>query len=165
MIAEDQKINLLSLHRFTWLLMDLLILQLIYGAFMAGLKAAAYATTWPTINGAWIPEGMNNIFNDPITVQFIHRLLAYIITVLVFIWWARALKLPSTSLFRKTRVIPVVLVLLQVSLGILTVIYSPDKTALLWLGVSHQFVAMLLLLSLVWIIFLMARKPLAEIKV
>ena len=159
LIPEEQKIHLSGLNTFTILLTLLLVIQLIYGAFMAGLKAAAYAATWPTINGMWIPDGMNNIFNDPITVQFIHRLLAYIISILILIWWSRALKLPSTSLFRKTRAIPVALVLLQVVLGIFTVLYSPDRTSLLWLGVSHQFVAMLLLLSMLWFIFLLARKP------
>jgi heme a synthase len=162
LIPDEQKLRLRSLNMFTVLIMILLVVQLIYGAFMAGLKAAAVATTWPTINGRWIPPGMGdhlgNIVNDPITVQFIHRLLAYIITILIFMWWSRALKLPSTALFRKTRAIPVILVLLQVSLGIFTVIYSPDQAKLLWLGVSHQFVAMLLLISLVWFIFLNGRR-------
>jgi cytochrome c oxidase assembly protein subunit 15 len=154
LIADEQKVRLPSINKFTVLNLVLLIVQLIYGVFMAGLKAAAYATTWPTINGQWIPSGMGNIFNDPITVQFIHRLLAYVVTILIFMWWSRALKLPSTALFRKTRVIPVILVMLQVSLGIFTVVHSPDQAKLLWLGVSHQFVAMLLLISLVWFIFL-----------
>jgi heme a synthase len=157
-ISDDQKMYLPSLNGFTILLTLLLVIQLIYGAFMAGLKAAAYAPTWPTINGMWIPGGMSNIFNDPITVQFIHRLLAYIVAILILIWWSRALKLPSTSLLRKTRAIPVILVLLQAGLGIFTVLYSPDRTRLLWLGVSHQFVAMLLLLSMLWFIFLLAGK-------
>ena len=162
LIEEEYKMHLPSLRGFTVTMLILLVVQLIYGAFMAGLKAAAFAPTWPTINGAWIPSGMNDIFNDPITVQFIHRLLAYIITILTFMWWSRALKLSSTSLFRNTLAIPVILVLLQVSLGIFTVVYSPDRTKLLWLGVSHQFVAMLFLLSLVWFIFLQAGKSLGK---
>jgi cytochrome c oxidase assembly protein subunit 15 len=40
-----------SLRRFTVWLIGILILQLMYGAFMAGLKAATYAPTWPDING------------------------------------------------------------------------------------------------------------------
>ena len=50
-----------------------------------------------------------------------------------------------------------ILVSLQVVLGIYTVVYSPDKNILLWLGVAHQFVAMLLLLSLVWARYLVRR--------
>ncbi len=161
LIADEQRIHLPSLSRLNTVVLVLLILQLVYGAFMAGLKAATFAPTWPLINGMILPSGMGSKVGDfidnPISVQFIHRLLAYIITILIFIWWGRALKLPSTALFRKTRAIPVVLVLLQVSLGIFTVVYSPDHVKLLWLGVSHQFVAMLLLLSLVWLMFLLRR--------
>src|SRR5688572_20470390 len=40
-----------------WIL-GLLVIQLIYGAFMAGLHAALAANTWPTINGMWWPDGM-----------------------------------------------------------------------------------------------------------
>jgi heme a synthase len=161
LIAEEQVTPLPWLKKFTLAILVLLLVQLIYGAFMAGLKAAVVAPTWPQINGMWIPAGMGigqcNVTDNPITVQFIHRLLAYIITILMLIWWSRALKLPSTTLFRKSRHIPLILVLIQVKLGIITVVYSPDKVKLLWLGVSHQFVAMLLLLSLVWILFLSGR--------
>jgi heme A synthase len=52
-------------------------------------------------------------------------------------------------------VLPPLLVMLQVVLGIFTVLYSPDKQALLWLGVAHQFVAMLFLLSMVWTLRIM----------
>ena len=167
LVDKNQKLELPALKNFTITILVLLVVQLFYGAFMAGLKAAAFAPTWPSINGMWVPEGMgtksSDFVNNPIAVQFIHRLLAYIITILLLIWWSRALKLPSTTLFRKTRAIPVVLVLVQVVLGILTVVYSPDKTKLLWLGVSHQFVAMLLLVSLVWFIFLLAHRSLRPV--
>jgi cytochrome c oxidase assembly protein subunit 15 len=125
---------------------------------MAGLKAATSAPTWPTINGDWIPQmsfAGGAITNNPITVQFIHRTLAYTIAFMIFLWWSRALKAQAGPLFRNTRIWPPVLVLLQVALGIFTVVYSPDAKALLWLGVAHQFVAMLLLLSTVWMVRIM----------
>src|SRR5436190_19224707 len=49
-----------SLRRFTAWLTGLLTLQLIYGAFMAGLKAATAAPTWPTINGVWWPDNVSS---------------------------------------------------------------------------------------------------------
>ncbi|MFT3678348.1 MAG: COX15/CtaA family protein [Chitinophagaceae bacterium] len=143
----------------------LLTLQLIYGAFMAGLKAAQAAPTWPDINGAWMPSHVNQfgnrhftgfsfLFDHPLVVHFIHRNLAYLITVLL-IWWSwRSLRVNGSRLFRKTRFIPLLLVLVQVLLGVLTVLQSPHPNAFLWLGVAHQFVAMLLLLSLVWMLYL-----------
>jgi len=54
------------LRRFTAWLIAVLLLQLIYGAFMAGLKAATVAPTWPTINGYWWPQ----IFIRLVVVNF-----------------------------------------------------------------------------------------------
>jgi heme a synthase len=154
-----------SIRKFTTWLIALLTLQLIYGAFMAGLKAATAAPTWPSINGTWWPENINSfgnrtftgisfLFDHPLMIHFIHRNLAYIIAVLVVVWSVRAAKLESTSLFKQTKWWPLALVLLQVVLGILTVVNAAIPTAFLWLGVAHQFVAMLLLLSLVWMIYI-----------
>jgi heme a synthase len=47
------------------------------------------------------------------------------------------------------------IVIIQVVLGVFTVLYSPDRKLLLWLGVSHQFVAMILLLSILFQYYLL----------
>jgi cytochrome c oxidase assembly protein subunit 15 len=156
LVPKDQYIENPSLKKFSWGIIVILIVQLFYGAFMAGLKAGTAAPTWPMINDMWIPHGMGNSFtDDPITVQFIHRGLAYLIALMILIWWSRALRSVATPVFRKTRLLPPVFVMVQVILGIFTVLYAPDKQALLWLGVAHQFVAMLLLLSMVWTLRIM----------
>jgi heme a synthase len=155
-IPQEQYIDNPSLKRFSWQITLLLVVQLFYGAFMAGLKAGTAAPTWPTINGRWVPEGMASSFTDnPVTVQFLHRGLAYVIAIMILIWWSRSLRSKATPVFRRSRLFPPSLVVVQVVLGIFTVLYSPDKQALLWLGVAHQFVAMLLLLSLVWTLRIM----------
>lgn len=157
------------LRKFTWWLIGLLVLQLIYGAFMAGLKAAPAASTWPTINGVWFPEnihsfggrefaGLSFLTDHPLVVHFIHRNLAYIITVLVFVWWLKANKIQGTSLFRKTKALPLLLVLIQVLLGVFTVLHAATPHSFLWLAVAHQFAAMLLLASLVWMLFIIRGK-------
>ncbi|MBX3241403.1 MAG: COX15/CtaA family protein [Chitinophagaceae bacterium] len=165
LVPQQQVQPLKSLRRFTWLLFALLLVQLVYGGFMAGLKAAAVAPTWPTINGEWFPaslftlEGSANYFNNPFMVQFVHRGLAYLITVLTIIWVARAGQhAVKNSWLYRTRYSPLILVLLQVVLGILTILYSPDATALIWLGVLHQFVAMLFMASLIWFLFLLQKR-------
>jgi heme a synthase len=156
LVPKEQYIENPSLKKFSWLIIVILIVQLFYGAFMAGLKAGTAAPTWPMINDMWVPDGMGSSFtDDPITVQFIHRGLAYIIAMLILVWWSRALRSEATPVFRKTRLLPPVIVMVQVVLGIFTVLYSPDKQALLWLGVAHQFVAILLLLSMVWTLRIM----------
>jgi heme a synthase len=138
-----------------WLLV-LLTLQLIYGAFMAGLHAALTASTWPDINGMWVPGGMltqGGIAHNPITIQFIHRGLAYIIAVLVAIWWWKASKVPENTLLHRIRYLPLLLVLLQVLLGVLTILGSQVKIPL-YLAILHQFTGMMLLLALIWTLFL-----------
>ncbi|GAA3947132.1 heme A synthase [Chitinophaga oryziterrae] len=142
-----------------WIL-GLLTLQLIYGAFMAGLHAALAANTWPDINGMWVPGNMFshnsflwNITQNQITIQFIHRGLAYIIAILVTIWWWKAAETPEHSLLHRVRYLPLMLVLLQVMLGVLTLLGSQVKIPML-LAILHQFTGMMLLLSLLWTLFL-----------
>jgi len=153
----------------SWLIL-LLVIQLIYGAFMAGLKAATTAPTWPTMNGRWFPEnidsfgdhkftGFSFLTDHPLVVHFIHRNLAYLISFLIFLWTWKAYKINGTKLFRSSRLLPLLIVLLQVLIGILTVLNSINKDTFLWLGIAHQFIAMLLLLSLVFIIYIIRSKP------
>jgi len=145
-----------SLRKFAGWLIAVLGVQLLYGAFMAGLKAGVYAPTWPTMNGEWIPSSpTKNLINDPLNVQFIHRTLAYLLTLLVGAWWWKARSLYAGRWFGVARHFPLVVVLLQVTLGVFTVLYSPFRDQLLWLGAIHQFTAMLLLVSLLWVRFLL----------
>jgi cytochrome c oxidase assembly protein subunit 15 len=162
-----------SLKAFTNAIITLLLVQLIYGAFMAGLKAAPYAPTWPSINGAFIPDGMSDfhgepmpwyrsIISDPITVHFIHRNLAYLITGLVIFWTFFSMRIKESSLFAGIRWLPLFWVLLQVGLGIGAVLTSPKAVphgwgVFEWFAQLHQLVAILLLLSLVLAVFLNRR--------
>lgn len=144
----------------------ILIIQLVYGAFMAGHKAATAAPTWPDINGQIIPsammnnnEGMLNLVDNKITIHFIHRGLAYFLLVLIIILSVRLFKTVGPTIYTKTRWWPLVLVFIQVLLGILAVLMSihivPNQWgAFEWMAQLHQVVAMLLLLSLVWILFI-----------
>lgn len=163
LIPEEKRTTSKNLWGWTFGILMLLFIQLTYGGFMAGLKAASMAPTWPTINGEWFPaslfsmEGGVNYFNNPIMVHFIHRGMAYLLTILLLIWFFKAGKTPASSLIHKRRWLPLVLLLLQVVLGILTVIYSYDAKALLWFGVLHQFTAMMLMVSLVWALYVVRR--------
>ena len=163
LIARSELVTNLALRRFTVGLITILILQLIYGAFMAGLKAATYAPTWPDINGSFLPHGGSpssgvfKLFDNPMTVHFIHRNLAYLITILISIWFVRSKKIQG-NLFSKTNWLPLALVFVQLILGIFTVINSTDPKALRWLGVAHQFIAMCLLLSLIFEYYLLQTK-------
>ena len=165
LIPKEQMIIHKSLRKFANWIVVLLIIQLVYGAFMAGLKAATVAPTWPSINGTWWPSnvhslgsrefsGLSFLTDNPLVIHFIHRNLAYIISILVFIWWWRANKFRGTTLFQKTKSFPLLIVLLQTLLGVLTVLNALNSKTFLWLGVVHQFVAMLLLLSVIWMLYI-----------
>jgi len=147
------------IRNYYWRMIALLTLQLIYGAFMAGLKAGSYAATWPDINGKFFPDyqqPISNIalFDNPLIVHFIHRGLAYIIAFAILYGWWKFRSSHPASLFNRTRWLLPGITLLQVLLGIFTVLYSTDTNTMVWLGTAHQFVAMLLLLSLVWVVYI-----------
>ncbi len=164
LVPKEKLVINSPLKKFTGWIIIILLIQLIYGAFMAGLKAAVYAPTWPDINGNFFPHdvapssGILKLFDNPIIVHFIHRNLGYILTVLIFIWYLKSKKIKDGSLLMKTNWVPLSIVLLQLILGILTVLNSPNPKSLLWLGVTHQFVAVALLLSLVFKFYLLHSK-------
>lgn len=159
--VTDRPVRKLSL----WI-MAVLVLQLIYGALMAGNKAALSAPTWPSINGHFIPpgmmdadEGLLNLLDNRITIHFIHRSLAYLLVILVAWLSFRLYRSASSPWIRKARIWPLVLVILQFLLGIFTVLTSlqilPNRWGLFeWMAQLHQVLAMLLFLSILTIIFL-----------
>ncbi|HUX83682.1 MAG TPA: COX15/CtaA family protein [Chitinophagaceae bacterium] len=137
-------------------ILAVLTIQLTYGAFMAGLHAALDAPTWPDMNGHAVPAALfrtpSALTDDPLTVQFIHRGIAYLILGLVIAWSLKAKGIP-----RGPRFLPLAVVLLQALLGILTVMGSRIRIPI-FLAVSHQFVAMLVLITMVWTWYLITGK-------
>lgn len=151
LLDGSQLIFSTDLKKYSVGLFILIIIQLIFGAFMAGLKAANFAPTWPTINGEWLPstilnDQLSNITHDPLAVHFIHRTLAYIISVLMVVWFLKAKRIPSSDFFKKLSKLPPIIIIVQVILGIFTVLFANRPSVLLWLGAAHQFTAMVLVL-------------------
>jgi len=170
LIPDDQKIINRAFKKFTIWIIGLLVIQLIFGGLMAGHKAATAAPTWPDINGSFIPSdvynnssGIFNLIENKITIQFIHRLLAYLLTFLIFIWTWKGYKIIGTRFFLKARLLPLILIIIQVILGIFSVLTSihiiPNHWgAFEWLAQLHQFTGMLFLLSLTWMMYLFKTK-------
>ena len=102
-------------------------------------------------------DSWTDFTHDPLAVHFIHRNLAYVLTILIAILFIKTKSLSAGTFFSRLRMAMMVLVVLQVVLGIATVLTANNPTALLWLGVSHQFVAMMLLLDLVAMVFVMGK--------
>jgi cytochrome c oxidase assembly protein subunit 15 len=140
---------------------------LLYGALMAGNKAAAVAPDWPLINGDWIPESlfkesprMVNFIGNKIMIHFIHRNLAYLILLGVSIWTVRLFRSGIIRSQRMRLLYPLGLVLLQIALGILALFTAPGIqanrwVAFDWIALLHQLNGMLLLFSLIYAIYVL----------
>lgn len=170
LVPAGERIYSGAVKKLTVMLLVLLTIQLIYGALMAGHRAATIAPTWPTINGSWYPAGMGrdeplllNLIDNTLTIHFIHRNLAYLIIILVIIWYRWASRQATGAWFRKYGRLPLVLVVIQVLLGILSVLTSTGIVpnvwgSFEWMAQLHQLVAMFLVLSLVFMLYLFNRR-------
>lgn len=133
--------------RVTALLLSLLVLFQIYlGALVAGLDAGLTYNTWPLIDGAFIPDSARlwfetpawrNLFENTLTVQFNHRMVAYTV------WLIAALHaLDAWRMGRAQGALTLaILVTLQATLGIVTLLHS----APLHLAMAHQLLAIVVL--------------------
>ncbi len=154
-----------SLRKWNITLIVLIGLQLLYGALMAGHKAANVAATWPSINGHWIPEPFLtkeslflNSINNKLLIHFVHRGLAYLLLLMIVFFTIQLFKKTGTALLYILRPLPIAIVFVQIMLGILTVLSSiniiPGTWGVFeWMAQLHQLFGMLLLLSLVSLLF------------
>lgn len=165
MPSMQQKVFAPPLKKMALAIIILLFVQLIYGGFMAGLRAAIAAPTWPSINGYIIPPTWmeqsptgKNFSHNPLMVHFIHRAIAYLLLVLSIIFLARANRVKQSPVFSKFVWVFTALMLVQVLLGIFTVLFSTNSAALVLLGVLHQLNAMFLVCAATGIYYLLKQK-------
>ncbi|MCE9540927.1 MAG: COX15/CtaA family protein [Bacteroidetes bacterium] len=130
-----------------------IVLQIIYGAFVAGLKAGLFYNTFPRMGTSFLPDTLlsfepfwKNFLENPSGVQFIHRYLAYIVVIMVVFLWETVQKMELTPLQRKTSTIMLSVVCLQFLLGIITLLYAVPVT----LGVLHQTGAFVLFAAILF---------------
>lgn len=159
--------NARGIRGFSIGILVLVFFQLLYGALMAGNKAAAVAPTWPSINGDWIPATllreyplMLNFISNPVTIHFVHRSLAYLILLGIILWTVRLFRSGIIRNQRTRLLFPLALTLLQILLGILTLLTSPGIVAnhwviFDWVAILHQLNGMLLLFSLIYAIYVL----------
>jgi cytochrome c oxidase assembly protein subunit 15 len=131
-------------------LLILVLAQIYLGALVAGLRAGHIYDTWPLIDGAFVPDASRlffhtplwrNFFENTLTVQFDHRILAYIIFIAAIFHAFRAASRLKTGPAVTTAILLAVAVMLQVLLGIATLLLvAPLSLALL-----HQAMAMVVL--------------------
>lgn len=160
--------SLKSLKQEKVMVLGVLILtfiQLIFAGLIAGMRAGLYYPTWPDMNGEVIPSVLfdaehwnwGNMINydsylfAPALIQFIHRLLAYVLLVVVFVLFFK-LRTNVEQLSKKWLNLSVVLLIIQVVLGILTVLNVEGKIPL-FLGTAHQLGGLLFFMSLLFLYY------------
>ena len=134
----------------------LLFIQIVIGAFVSGLDAGKIYNSWPLMGSNYFPDDNNisnlisiNVFSEPSLVQFIHRNLAYIILVFfIFIFY----KIVKNKLYDFLKPILIVgfLLIIQVILGIFTILYG----AKIIFSSMHQISSIFLIASSIYLLYL-----------
>ncbi len=169
MVPEKDRTPHSRAFGLTLLIVSILAIQLTYGAFMAGLRAALAAPTWPGINGMLIPEGLwdQHFVHHRINVHFVHRSLAFLLILATGAWYFRLRSWLKRSDPQSPvlRILPWPLLglLLQAGLGILTVLSAPTielgKFGLFeWMAELHQMVAMLILIGFFLVLYYLGKR-------
>jgi len=131
-------------------LLALVLAQIYLGALVAGLRAGYLYNTWPLIDGAFVPDGARlffdtplwrNLFENTLTVQFDHRMLAYAIFVGALLHALDAARTAKAGRVRGGAFVLLAALALQVALGILTLVWRVP----LFVALLHQAAAMLVL--------------------
>ena len=130
-----------------------LILQIILGAFLAGLDGGLIYNTWPDMNGKFIPTDINKIdllkissSSNPTVIQFYHRLVAYLIIflliVLNYIYYYKKIPMNNVNILN-------IAVFIQVLLGVITLITGVE----IKYASVHQLGSIFVLLSFLFIYY------------
>src|SRR5215813_4246859 len=127
-------------------LLGLVLGQIYWGALVAGLRAGLLYNTWPLIDGHVVPAAASlffnepwwrNLFENPLTVQFTHRMIAYVL-------WVAALAHAIDSVRAGRAGLSIVLAIaltIQAAIGIATLLYQVP----ILLAIAHQGVAIIVL--------------------
>ena len=149
LLARDTNAKPAKLTGFSAVVLVILFVQLLFGAWVAGLNAGYVSNSWPLMNDRFVPDGIDMtkgaiyaLVNDPFLTHFVHR------------WWAWVAVIALIMLARRTRaagVRPASVAIhsafgVQILLGIATVITGVN----IILAVSHQAVGALLVAATVW---------------
>ena len=133
-----------------------LLIQIVYGAFIAGLKAGLIHNHWPLMNEGefmhyttYILEPFyRNLTENPSGIQFVHRIIAYVVVGLIVLLWYKSKKLQLTSNQKTAINALLILVVVQFALGVFTLLLHVP----VWLGVLHQVGAFFLLTAMTFML-------------
>ncbi len=140
-------------RRASHILMLFLLITIMSGGFVAGLEAGLIYNTFPTMHGQWIPDGLFslspfylNFFENMVTVQFDHRVLAIGTGTALIVYWLISKSHDFDRATASSFNLVGLMVIVQVFLGISTLLLHVP----VWLAASHQGGGLLLLTALLY---------------
>ncbi|MCK6511704.1 COX15/CtaA family protein [Myxococcota bacterium] len=151
-----QTAGMVGLRRAAVGLTLLIFVMVLSGGFVAGLKGGLMYNTFPMMGAYWWPAGLfpsvGAIFESPATAQWVHRMMAYVVMIAVLAFWFVSLRHTVTPHFARARGVLLVVLMVQVSLGIATLLwYVPVALATL-----HQAGALCLFTASLYTTFMLS---------
>lgn len=155
LIYPNKKEVVLPLRKIARISLVFLVIQIIYGGFVAGMNAGLIHNHWPLMSdGQFLHESVllekdtwfQRLTEGKSGVQFVHRTLAYVVVGLILFLFYKGKKYSLTQQQKNGLNSLVVIVFIQFTLGVFTLLYSVP----LWLGLTHQVVAFFLLTAMTY---------------
>ena len=137
----------------------LVFIQIVVGAFVSGMDAGKIYNSWPLMGNTYFPNDNDfkdlfklSAFSDPSLVQFMHRNLAYLIMFFYFFIFFKIYKNKIYDLYKSINILGI-FIILQIILGIYTVIYG----AQLYIAAMHQLSSIFLVSSCIYFFYINTR--------
>ncbi|WP_018477615.1 COX15/CtaA family protein [Pontibacter roseus] len=144
--AQQRSTSPAPLYKLSWWVLAAILLQIVLGAFVAGLKSGFSYNTYPLMEGEIFPTHLlghltwQNVWENGVAVQFLHRWFALLVLGLLCWFWYKSTRTPIAASGQRTIQLLLLTGIAQVALGIATLVLAVP----LVLGVLHQLVAALL---------------------
>lgn len=139
-----------SMYKLSVIVSFIIFLMVLSGGFVAGLRAGLIYNTFPLMGDRFIPPDLfsltplwSNFFENMITVQFDHRIIAYILAVLIPVFWFRLRRRDVSIRTKNLSSLLLWLLIIQIALGVSTLMLHVPTV----LGVAHQGVGSLLFIT------------------
>jgi cytochrome c oxidase assembly protein subunit 15 len=136
-----------QLRKYALAVTTLVIIMILSGGLVAGTKAGFAYNTFPLMGDQFFPSGMfmlepwyMNFFDNIVSVQFNHRMIAYLLCILIPVFWFMQRRFSITTRSRMVITALLVMLIIQVGLGISTLLLHVP----VWLGATHQAGALVL---------------------
>ncbi len=146
---------ILPLRKIARIALVFLIIQIIYGGFVAGLNAGLIHNHWPLMSdGQLLHESvilekdswLLRLTEGKSGVQFVHRTMAYVVVGVILFLYFKSKKFTLSNQQKNGLNLLIVIVFLQFLLGVFTLLFSVP----LWLGLTHQIMAFILLATMTY---------------